>query len=133
MHEGANVSPLHAIRVFDMGIAIKRVYDPIGDDGSRILVDRLWPRGVSKENLQGVWVREIAPSAELRKWFGHQPEKWLEFKRRYFAELDGRPDAVETIVGLARSGNVTLLYASTNREFNHAIALQEYLENVSRK
>ena len=127
------MSPLHAIRVFDMGITIKRVYDPIGDDGSRILVDRLWPRGVSKENLQGIWVREIAPSAELRKWFGHQPEKWLEFKRRYFAELDGHPDSVQRIVGLARSGNVTLLYASANKEFNHAIALREYLENVSRK
>ena len=116
-----------------MGIAIKRVYDPIGDDGSRILVDRLWPRGVSKENLQGVWVREIAPSAELRKWFDHQPEKWPEFKRRYFAELDGHPDAVERIVELAQNGNVTLLYASTNKEFNHAIALRDYLENVSRK
>lgn len=130
IHGGAARSPLHGIRVSDMGIAIKRVYDPGGDDGTRILVDRLWPRGVSREHLQGVWVKEIAPSAELRKWFDHQPEKWPEFKRRYFAELDGRPDVVNMIVALVQQGPVTLLYASKNKEFNHAVALREYLENV---
>ncbi|WP_245578308.1 DUF488 domain-containing protein [Desulfomicrobium escambiense] len=118
--------------VFDMGIAVKRVYDPVGDDGTRILVDRLWPRGVSKEALQGIWVKEIAPSTELRKWFDHQPQKWPEFTRRYFAELDGRPESVDRIVRLVRSGKVTLLYASKNEEFNHAIALREYLQNAVR-
>ena len=84
----------------------KRVYDPIGKDGVRILVDRLWPRGVSKDNLQGVWIKEAAPSTELRKWYDHQPEKWLEYKRRYFAELDERPEFVKKIVMLVYRSTV---------------------------
>lgn len=113
-----------------MGIGIKRVYDPVGDDGTRILVDRLWPRGVRKDDLQGVWVKEIAPSTELRKWFDHQPDKWLEFKRRYFAELDSRPESVDKIVELVQNGKVTLLYSSKNKEYNHAVALIEYLHKI---
>ena len=116
-----------------MCIAIKRVYDPIGDDGTRILVDRLWPRGVSKDNLQGVWVKDVAPSTELRKWFDHQPDKWLEFKSRYFAELDSRPECVARIVNLVQDGSVTLIYSSKNKEYNHAVALLEYLHCIINK
>ena len=116
-----------------MGISIKRVYDPIQEDGVRILVDRLWPRGVSKEGLRGLWVREAAPGAELRKWFGHDPDKWEEFRRRYFAELDDRPEVVEQLVALVRQGPVTLLYASRERDRNHALALREYIEMILQK
>lgn len=116
-----------------MGISIKRVYDPIEEDGVRILVDRLWPRGVSKEGLRGLWVREAAPGAELRKWFGHDPDKWDEFRRRYFAELDDRPEVVEQLVALVRQGPVTLLYASRERDRNHALALREYIEMILQK
>lgn len=116
-----------------MCIAIKRVYDPVGDDGTRILVDRLWPRGVSKDSFKGLWIKEVAPSTELRKWFNHQPDKWLEFKRRYFAELDSRPDSVEKIVNFVQDGSVTLLYSSKNKELNHAVALLEYLNGIINK
>lgn len=116
-----------------MSIAIKRVYDPIGDDGVRILVDRLWPRGVSKDSLQGVWIKDVAPSTELRKWFDHEPDKWPEFKRRYFAELDSRPECVAKIVNLVQDGRVTLLYSSKNKEYNHAIVLLEYLHGILNK
>lgn len=115
-----------------MGISIKRVYDPIGEDGVRILVDRLWPRGMSRENLHGLWIKEASPSADLRKWFGHDPDKWTEFKRRYFAELDGRPEVVEQLVELFDQGAVTLLYSSHDRDRNQAIALREYLEMTLR-
>lgn len=115
-----------------MGISIKRVYDPIEEDGVRILVDRLWPRGVSKDGLHGLWLREAAPSADLRKWFNHEPDKWAQFRRRYFAELDGRPEVVDRMVSLVQQGPVTLLYASRERELNHASALREYLEMVLR-
>lgn len=111
-----------------MGILIKRVYEPVGEDGVRILVDRLWPRGLSKEDLHGLWIKEAAPSTPLRKWFNHDPEKWLQFKERYFAELDGHPQEVEKILELIRQGPVTLLYASRERERNQAVALREYLE-----
>lgn len=115
-----------------MGISIKRVYDPIEEDGVRILVDRLWPRGVSKDGLNGLWLREAAPSADLRKWFNHEPDKWAQFRQRYFAELDGRPEVVDRMVSLVQQGPVTLLYASRERELNHASALREYLEMVLR-
>jgi uncharacterized protein YeaO (DUF488 family) len=111
-----------------MGILIKRVYEPVGEDGTRILVDRLWPRGLKKEDLHGLWLKEVAPSAALRKWFNHEPDKWPEFQRRYFAELDGQPQAVAAIAALLREGPVTLLYASRATERNQAVALRAYLE-----
>ena len=114
-------------------INAKRVYDPVGDDGVRILVDRLWPRGVRKDNLQGVWIKEAAQSTVLRKWFDHQPDKWLEFKRRYFAELETRQESVEKIVELLQNGKVIILYSSRNKEYNHAIALIEYLQKFIKK
>ncbi len=113
-----------------MQIWLKRAYEKPGDkDGIRILVDRIWPRGVSKEELQlDSWLKEIAPSAELRKWFGHDPERWDEFKRRFFAELDGRKEPLEELFSRVKKGRVTLVFAAHDEEHNNAVALKEYLE-----
>ena len=113
-----------------MQIKIKRVYEPLSaDDGCRILVDRLWPRGLSKDKLKlGLWLKEIAPSNDLRKLCSHQEDRWPEFRRRYFEELSGNPAAVERICKIARECPVTLLYAAKEEKFNNAVALQEYLE-----
>lgn len=110
-------------------IQLKRVYEPpTKDDGSRFLVERLWPRGVKKSALPGVeWVKEAAPSAELRKWFHHDPQRWNEFRRRYFAELKHRRENLSPILEAARNGAVTLLYSSHDTEHNNAAALREYL------
>lgn len=113
-----------------MNIAIKRVYEPPGEDGTRILVDRLWPRGLKKEKLQGLWLKEVGPSTELRKWFGHDPQKWVEFKKRYFAELDAQSEVVKKILALASQDKVTFLYASHDHEYNQAVALREYLQQL---
>lgn len=109
-------------------IKVKRVYDPIEkDDGVRVLVDRLWPRGVRKSAID-IWLKDIAPSEELRKWFNHDPAKWEEFKRRYFEELSKNPK-LESLMELLKKGiNVTLLYASKS-PYNNAVALKEYLES----
>ena len=111
-------------------IKIKRVYEPPShDDGKRILIDRLWPRGLKKEDAHfDAWVKDIAPSAELRTWFGHDPKKWEEFKRRFFKELQGKREAVDGIVSLAKKGTVTLLFGSKEERFNNAVALKEYIE-----
>jgi uncharacterized protein YeaO (DUF488 family) len=110
-------------------IRLKRVYDdPARTDGKRFLVERLWPRGVKKESLQAdAWLKEVAPSSELRKWFAHDPKKWAEFRRRYFAELDRNPEAWRPILTAAGRGAVTLLYSAHDTENNNAVALQEYL------
>lgn len=109
---------------------IKRVYDRASrNDGKRILVDRLWPRGLKKEEARiDEWMKEVAPSGELRKWFGHDPKKWPEFKKRFHAELKGKKQAVNGIIDMACKGNVTLLYASKVELFNNAAALKEYIE-----
>jgi uncharacterized protein YeaO (DUF488 family) len=111
-------------------IKIKRVYDaPSSGDGKRILIDRLWPRGVKKDDARiDAWMKDVAPSDGLRKWFGHDPEKWGEFKARFFAELKNRKDLVDQLAGMARKGRVTLLYGSKEERFNNAVALKEYLE-----
>ncbi len=111
-------------------IQTKRAYDPPSpDDGTRFLVDRLWPRGVKKEALKMEgWLKEVAPSEDLRRWFGHDPARWEEFCRLYFAELDGKPAVWQLVVEAARLGNVTLLYAAQDREHNNAQALKMYLE-----
>ena len=108
---------------------VKRVYEPAApDDGARLLVDRLWPRGVKREALSlHLWLKEVAPSPALRRWFGHDPARWNEFQRRYFAELDGKPQTWQPILEAARKGNVTLLYAARDPAHNHAVALREYL------
>ncbi len=110
-------------------IKIKRVYDePEKTDGFRILVDRLWPRGLSKEKAKvDLWLKDIAPSDEIRKWFGHEPEKWVEFKRRYFKELEEKKELVDLIVEKAHGG-VTLLYGTKEEKYNNAHALKEYIE-----
>lgn len=112
-----------------MSTRLKRAYEePEPGDGFRILVDRLWPRGVSKDVARiDLWLKDIAPSTSLRKWFGHEPTKWPEFKDRYFAELDNNPVAVEQLAGHMRQGTVTLVYGAKDKEHNHAVALLEYL------
>jgi uncharacterized protein YeaO (DUF488 family) len=113
-------------------IRTKRVYDPPApDDGSRILVDRIWPRGLTKQRAAvDVWLKEVAPSDALRKWFGHQPERWPEFRERYFGELRSMPDEVAKIRGLASAGNITLLFGAHDTECNNAVALAAYLESL---
>ncbi len=112
-------------------IKLKRVYekeDP--GDGVRYLIERLWPRGVKKTALRiDAWLKDAGPSTELRKWFSHDPEKWQEFRRRYFVELDRAPEAWAPIRDAARRGAVTLLYSSHDTEHNNAIALKEYIEH----
>jgi uncharacterized protein YeaO (DUF488 family) len=113
-----------------MNIQLKRVYHAASPgDGHRLLVDRIWPRGLGKQEARiDDWMKEIAPSTELRKWFGHEPAKWAEFRRRYFAELSDRPELVERLVEMARGGPLTLVYAAKDEEHNNAVALREYLE-----
>ncbi len=115
-------------------IDIQRVYEPLPDDGHHcFLVDRLWPRGLSKERLANVeWLKEVAPSTELRQWFHKDPEQWTEFKKRYLAELNASPDAWQPLAQAAAEGHITLLYGSHDTERNHAIVLRDYLEKKSR-
>ena len=114
-------------------IALKRAYDPVSDtDGTRFLVERLWPRGISKARLKvHAWLKEAGPSTELRKWFDHDPDKWNAFRQRYFSELDARPEAWRPIVSAARRGRVTLVYSSHDTQHNNAVALQQYLQRRS--
>lgn len=111
-------------------IRLKRARDPSEEgDGVRYLVDRLWPRGVRKSDLLlDGWLKDVAPSTELRKWFAHDPLKWTEFQRRYFVELDQHPGAWTPILVAARRGTVTLIYSSHDAEHNNALALKRYLE-----
>ena len=109
---------------------VKRVYAPASrDDGQRVLVDRLWPRGVKKADLaHDLWLKEIAPSNELRKWFAHDPARWAAFRQRYAAELDANPQAVARLRSLAQAGPVTLLFSAKDEARNQAVALKLYLE-----
>ena len=110
-------------------IQIKRVYDePSTADGLRILVERLWPRGVTKAKAKiDLWLKDVAPSAELRKWFGHDPAKWEQFKKRYWDELRQNPSAVETLREHIKKTNVTFVYAARDELHSGALALQEFL------
>lgn len=110
-------------------IRIKRVYEPRArGDGRRILVERLWPRGMTKESLEAhAWMKEVAPSAELREWFAHRVARWPEFRRRYIAELNAKPDLWTPILGASRRGAVTLLYSAHDTEHNSAVVLRDYL------
>jgi uncharacterized protein YeaO (DUF488 family) len=111
-------------------IRIKRVYDPAElSDGQRFLVDRLWPRGIRKSALKfDGWIRDAAPSTELRQWFHHDPSRWNEFRLRYFAELESKPEVLEPLAELQRNGTVTLLSSAKDTNHNHAIALMEFLK-----
>lgn len=110
-------------------IRIQRIYEPRSkEDGFRVLVDRLWPRGVAREAAAvDLWLKEIAPSAELRTWFGHDSARWPEFIRRYHIELDAQPAVVKQLRDLAAKGTLTLLYAARDEQHNNAVALREYL------
>src|SRR4051812_17649847 len=114
-------------------IRLKRVYEPPSqEDGLRILVERLWPRGISKgEAAIDLWLKGIAPSTELRKWFRHEPAKWDEFRRRYRAELDQNSDLLDDLKQKIRSGPVTFVYAARDESHNSAIVLREYLEGAT--
>jgi uncharacterized protein YeaO (DUF488 family) len=111
-------------------IKTKRIYDdPAQGDGFRILVDRLWPRGISKDRAHlDLWLKEVAPSDALRKWFGHDQARWDAFKHRYFKELKDKKEAVESIALKASEGSVTLLYGAKDEQCNNAVALREFIE-----
>ncbi|WP_150295473.1 DUF488 domain-containing protein [Sphingobium estronivorans] len=110
---------------------IKRIYArPSDADGQRVLVDRIWPRGVSREDAAlNLWLKEIAPSTNLRKWFGHDPSRFEAFRHRYRQELDANPKALAELYALADHGHVTLLYAAHDEHVNHALVLAEYLKD----
>ena len=120
-------------------IRIERIYDnPNGkgddEDGDfRILIDRLWPRGLSKNEVNiDLWLKDVAPSASLRKWFNHDEKKWDEFRLRYFKELEKCPKSLNTILDKMKEGSIILLYGAKDEKFNNAIALKEYLENIKK-
>lgn len=112
-----------------MSIQVKRVYEAAADsDGYRVLVDRLWPRGVSRQDAKiDLWLKDIAPSTELRKWFNHDRMKWDEFRERYSRELDSQPDTVKQLADLVHERTVTLIYSAKDTTYNQAVALKEYL------
>src|SRR5690606_454308 len=116
-------------------IRLKRVYEPVEEqDGYRVLVDRLWPRGISKSDAAiNLWLKEAAPSTALRQWFNHEPEKWNEFKARYFSELDDNMPILQQLLEAAKAGTVTLIYSSRDEAHNQAVALREYLEKLMDK
>lgn len=113
-------------------LELKRAYDPpAAEDGRRVLVDRLWPRGVSKADARlDDWLKDVAPSTELRKWFGHDPQRWDEFRRRYLAELDGNP-AVAQLLEWWKAGDLTLVYSAADTEHNDAVVLADLLHNLA--
>lgn len=113
-------------------IYIQRIYDnSIRTSGARILVDRLWPRGLAKAAVQvDLWLKDVAPSNELRKWFSHDPAKWEEFRQRYRQELQDNQGAVGSLMKAAQQGDITLLYAAKDEQHNNAVVLKDYLETV---
>jgi uncharacterized protein YeaO (DUF488 family) len=112
-----------------LAVQVKRAYAPPSkQDGIRVLVDRLWPRGLSRTHASiDLWLKDIAPSVDLRRWFKQQPERWSEFVRRYGEELDGKPVSIAALLGAARCGQVTLLFGARDERRNHAVALHRYL------
>jgi uncharacterized protein YeaO (DUF488 family) len=116
-------------------LKVKRVYESTElSDGARFLVERLWPRGMNKEKLNmEAWLKDVAPSASLRRWFGHDPLKWSEFQKRYRAELDGNPNTWRPILEATERGHVTLLYSARDTEHNNAFVLKSFLEEHPRK
>lgn len=114
-----------------MKIKLKRAYDPVSEeDRIRILVDRLWPRGIKKTELKlDAWLKDVAPSTALRKWFSHDPAKWIEFQKKYFAELDENPAAWAPIIKALEHTPVTLIYSAKDSEHNHALCLKNYLNS----
>jgi uncharacterized protein YeaO (DUF488 family) len=115
-------------------ISVKRVYDePAKADGTRVLVDRIWPRGARKDEARiDEWLKDVAPSTELRKWFGHSPERWDAFREKYAAELEQNGDALRRLLDLCRNGDVTLVYSARDEAHNNAVALKALLEKKLR-
>jgi uncharacterized protein YeaO (DUF488 family) len=115
-------------------IKLKRAYEnPSRADGTRILVERLWPRGLTKERAAvDLWLQEVAPSPELRKWFGHDPARWEQFQKRYWRELAGKEEAVQLLKQKGRQGTITLVYAARDEQHNGALALKQFLEGHNR-
>jgi uncharacterized protein YeaO (DUF488 family) len=115
-------------------LKVKRAYEVAArSDGKRFLVERLWPRGIKKSDLQiDAWLKDVAPSTELRRWFSHDPAKWQKFRRRYSAELERNPQSWQPIIEAARQKTVTLIYSSHDSEHNNAVALRDYLANKLR-
>lgn len=115
-------------------LSLKRVYDPpSADDGARVLVDRIWPRGVSRDEAQlAAWLKDLAPTTALRQWFGHDPARFEEFQSRYRAELEQKGEGLEKLRALAESGKVTLLYGAKDEVHNNAVVLAHYLEGKAR-
>jgi uncharacterized protein YeaO (DUF488 family) len=113
-------------------IRVKRAYEEAEPaDGPRYLIDRLWPRGVTKDSLHiEDWLKDVAPSNELRRWFGHHPRKWNEFRKRYFAELKANPDAWAVLAQAAKKRSITLVYGAKDAEHNNAVALAEFLKKA---
>jgi uncharacterized protein YeaO (DUF488 family) len=113
-------------------LQVKRVYDPPShEDGVRVLVDRLWPRGLTKASAAvDLWLKDISPSVDLRRWFNHDPSRWTEFTRRYAEELEAKKPAVAALAGAVRRGRVTLLFGARDPEHNNATALFSYLNRV---
>ena len=113
-------------------IKLKRAYEEAKPaDGPRYLVDRLWPRGITKDSLHlEAWLKDVAPSNELRRWFGHDPRKWNEFRKKYFAELKAHPDAWAALAKAAKKRSITLVYGAKDAEHNNAVALAEFLKNA---
>ena len=118
-----------------MIVRLKRAYAPAEpSDGVRILVDRLWPRGLTRESARvDLWLKDIAPSNELRKWFNHDPKRWRSFRTKYFREIDSCPDALAALLEHVRKGPVTLVYAAREERYNDAVALNEYLSSRRKK
>ena len=114
-----------------MTIKIKRAYEEAApSDGKRVLIDRLWPRGISKEEAHlDLWLKDVAPSTELRQWFGHDPARWPEFQRRYCRELSANPEAMQQLIDDARKGPLTLVYGARDQEHNDAVVLKAFLED----
>lgn len=112
-------------------IKCKRGYDEVSEaDGTRVLVDRLWPRGLSKERAGiDIWLKEIAPSHELRRWYSHKAELWPNFKEKYFRELETRQPELSRLLDLARQGDLTLVFSSSEEKLNNAVALKEFLDS----
>lgn len=118
-----------------MDIQTKRVYDPVDrKDGVRVLVDRVWPRGLSKERVQAdQWLKDAAPGTTLRKWFAHDRVKWDEFRKRYVSELNAKQEVVEQLLELAAKRRLTLLFSARDTQYNQAVALKEYLLAMAKK
>lgn len=131
MKPGWKIDLLQEEATAGMNLKLKRVYEPFDkNDGTRILVDRLWPRGMTKAKAGvDIWLKELAPSAELRKWFGHDPDKWTEFKKRYRAELEENDEQLARLREEIKKGAVTLLYGAKDEEHNDAVALAEFLRD----